>query len=178
MHYVVSLGLDERSKRLLRPELRGAVRKFLPHISIKGRFALRNDSWHDLCSLVSAEFAGLPATRVHLSLPTAISPTLVWRELSRPDEVRVLRSLHLQLRDALVRSGLMVSDRTPIEFQNEGFRPHITTRWFCDHGSHRRPTYTGPKCELEVMCACLEIYHYVGLPFFAHVTRTELRKLA
>jgi hypothetical protein len=175
MYYVVSLGLDERARRILRPELAGAAAKFLPHISIKGRFELRNAQLHDLYSVISNEFAGLKTIHLHVGPEIRISPTLVWRELSRPEEVNVLRSLHMRVNDAVLQSGLSVIEKIPEKFRNEGFRPHISTQWYRSHES--RPRRRGSQRALEVLCTCLEIYHYEGLPFYAHVTRTEVRKL-
>jgi 2'-5' RNA ligase len=174
MNTVVALGFDDASTQLLAHELRGVARKFAPHITVKGRFVCEGRSNADLCQVLKKVFGTLVYERYRLSKPIKIAQNVAWREIVEPTKEAYLRDLHVRVNRIVREAGLLASDRTPEEFQMEGYRPHVTIGW--THPGICIPILEFSAEEVEVTCKSLELYLYRDTPFNSAVTRVKVKE--
>jgi 2'-5' RNA ligase superfamily len=128
--YAVALVCKD-SEQLASSALRaGSALKFVPHISIKGRFSAEPRALEDFILPSMARLArGLKIFMAELRGPKVITDLLYWMECEPGSSgYSQLIELHAWCEEAL--SAATTNDHTPQDFKLTCFRPHMTLGWF------------------------------------------------
>jgi hypothetical protein len=157
------LALDVRTEPIdISPWMRGAARKFLPHVTVLPRFEPAANAWTEII----ARARTLPLAGLHpfeLIGPVRICSELAWYE-ALPDQTGydALTALHRAALHSVGESNVWFVEN----FIKANYRPHLTIRWRVPVGDTREL-----PSSLRARATALSFYQYEIDPELSSVQR-------